>query len=115
MFNAVVEGTIDERVWGKLNYEITKLSIPFNVRNFSDGTYNYRMVDLANFDLTEVTETLGYSDGVSFKDDERKLLTPRAIFLKDGRVFVEEKMIGDKIYLDAVLRRVSKIKTLFDV
>jgi len=125
-FDAVVEGTYHDE-WNKLNYKITQLEIPENTEVLNDGTYKYKLhgrtEDFENVqrahgetgNLETKIDFLGFCEGVVLPYGggiPNILERPRAVCMRDGRIYVEEHMTTDESYVEAVS---SVVKTAGEI
>ncbi|PIN81279.1 hypothetical protein COV11_02265 [Candidatus Woesearchaeota archaeon CG10_big_fil_rev_8_21_14_0_10_30_7] len=115
-FNAVVEGTAQDD-WMTLNYKLTRIEVPENVVVLNDGVYKYKLhgrtedfenVQVTNAeagDLEAKINFLGFCEGVVLPycgGISNFLQRPRAICMRDGRVYIDENMATDDSYVNAV-------------
>lgn len=114
-FNAVIEGTYHDE-WSTLNYKLARLQVPENAAVLNDGTYKYQLhgktADFKNLQkaagessLEAKIEFIGFCNGVVLPymgGIPCILERPRTVCMKDGRIFVDEHMSTDKLYMDAM-------------
>ena len=104
-FNAVVEGTFHDE-WCRSHYQTGKLNIPKNVSVIDDGTYKYSFHGTTT-DFQKVKEST-CPGGIEVKVESINMMynlfsieRPRAIMLRDGRVFVDKDFTLEG-YIEAV-------------
>jgi len=125
-FNAVVEGTYHDD-WRNLNYKIAQIVVPEDTAVLNDGKYKYKLHgrtdDFENIqrvngeagDLEAKIDFLGFCEGVvlPYKGGIPNILErPRAVCMRDGRIYVDEHMVTDESYVNAVS---SVVKTAGEI
>ncbi len=125
-FNAVVEGTYHDD-WRNLNYKITQIEVPEDTAVLNDGTYKYKLhgrtedsenIQRANGEagnLEAKIEFIGFCEGIvlPYRGGIPNILErPRAVCMRDGRIYVEEHMATDESYVNAVS---SVVKTAGEI
>ena len=111
-FNAVIEGTYHDN-WSNLNYKITQIEVPENTAVLNDGTYKYKLHGRTD-DFENVQRVNGEAGDLEAKIDFLGFILerPRTVCMRDGRIFVDDHMITNKAYLDAVS---SVVKTAGEI
>jgi len=126
IFNAVIEGAYHD-LWTDLNYKIAQLEVPEEVSVLNDSTYRYLLYgktdDFENIKtdsnadgLERKIDFLGFCEGVvlPYMGGIPNLLErPRAVCLRDGRIFVDEHMLTNSAYLKAIPSIVKAAGELF--
>jgi len=109
-FNAVIEGTYHDE-WNRLNYKIAELQIPEGTQVINDGTYRYvnfesKPDEKSKGGLETMVDSLGFLPGIvlPFRGGTfpQVLERPRAVVLRDFRVFVDEGMLKDQKYVSVL-------------
>ena len=104
-FNAVIEGTYQDE-WGRSYYQTGKLDIPQNVSVIDDGSYRYSFHGTTT-DFNKVNESSCPSgieskvESLGMMYNQFSLERPRAVILRDGRVFVDKEITLEG-YIEAV-------------
>ncbi len=126
-FSAVVEGTYHDE-WRNLNYKITQIEVPENTTVLNDGAYKYKLhgrtddfknvqrVNEETGDLEARIDFLGFCKGVvlPYQGGIPNILErPRAICMRDGRVYIDEHLITDESYLSTVSSIVETAGEIF--
>ena len=127
-FNAVIEGSFQEG-WKTLHYKIAELQIPTDTNLLNDGQYQYRLFGRTEDFQTIIQfsgkgniletrlESLSYCNGIILPIEssvlEYDLERPRAVCMRDGRIFVDNDMLDDKLYLDAFQKIVKNCGEIF--
>jgi len=131
-FNAIIEGTYADE-WRRHNLKITLLDIPKNTISLNDETYMYHLYGRTE-DFKSIQRGV-LEDGSSERDIVRKnieslswcpgivlpyrggipniLERPRAVFMEDGRIFVEGNMVKDGLYLESLNKLVLQAGEIF--
>ncbi|MEA2003645.1 MAG: hypothetical protein U9O53_01655 [archaeon] len=118
-----------------MNYKITSLEVPEETEIINDGSYRYLLYgttdDFYSFKLADRSygagqeksdaemeaESLSLSKGIvlPYRGSVSIVLDrSRAVCTKDGRIFVEEGMINDKKYLDAIGLLIEDVRETFE-
>ncbi len=111
-YNAIVEGVCADLTY-KLNYKFVEIAIPQEAGILNDGVYTYQLYGNTDFQTIEENggkiqevsiDSLIFCKGpvVSFTPPSRILEHPRAVIMRDGRVFVEQGEMGNVGYLKAL-------------
>lgn len=102
---AVIEGTFHDE-WRNLQYKLSELSIPEGTTVVNDGVYDYifygRSEDFQTVQIVESSESPVLTTKSLISSDDVILERPRAVYTKDGRVFVEKNMLSDAAYLETI-------------
>ncbi len=120
-FNAIIEGTFADD-WSNFHHKLASLDIPAGIRMLSEGQegrythYVLYGIILPNRDPykvimetspAEIVKPLSDLEGIVLPyaggSFPHVLDRPRAVYLRDGRVFVECDMLKNDEYLDAIL------------
>ncbi len=128
IFNAIVEGYFQCKTYTR-GYKLANLKIPEDVEFLKDGVNEYRLYGKTeNFEnilvedweapVYESTriEPPTYCKGVVLKrnDDFPDVLdSPRAIFTRDGRIFVNLSMLRFGLYQDNIPDMVKAVGAMF--
>ncbi|MBI2110464.1 hypothetical protein HYT51_01665 [Candidatus Woesearchaeota archaeon] len=125
-FNAVVEGTYHDE-WRNLNYKLTQIEVPEDTAVLNDGIYKYKLhgrtgdfknVQIVNGEsggLETKIDFLGFCEGVVLPYDggiPNILERPRAVCMRDGRIYVDEHLATYESYVDAIS---SVVKTAGEI
>lgn len=125
-FNAVIEGVYRVDSGEKAGFKLTCLDIPENILHISDGVYKFvryngdarknNVSDQPN--LETVVELLASCRGVILpkKTGEVNVVMdkPRMIYMRDGRVFLEEKtFLEDDSYKRTLKDHVQGLNIIF--
>ena len=114
-FNAIIEGG-SQGNWRDLNYKVARIKIPKEAYSLYDDTYKYVLYGKTEkFDDIKKSEhkeggleinlnSLTFSKGliIPFKEGDVILERPRSVCMKDGRIYIEEGMLKDEDYLEAL-------------
>lgn len=115
-FNALVEGTYHDN-WKNLNYKLVQINVSEDVAVLNDGIYKYKLhgrtdnfkkIERTNGetgDLETKIDFLGFCEGVvlPYRGGIPSFLErPRAVCMRDGRVYIDEHMVTDRLYMDAI-------------
>jgi len=115
-FNVVVEGTYHDD-WINLNYKIAQIDVSEDTAVLNDGIYKYKLHgrtdDFENIqrtndeagDLEAKIGFLGFCEGVVLPYSggiPNFLERPRAVCMRDGRIYVDEHMATDESYVNAI-------------
>ncbi len=92
-FNAVIEGTFHDE-WYCFRYKLTRIDVPPDVEILDDGIYHYILRDSGLAEVVHEIEGLLDCEGLVLGDIFSN--RPRSVFLRDGRVFVEEGLMHDE-------------------
>ena len=123
-FNVVVEGTWMGD-WRNTHYKLARLEVPENAKTINDEDLTYspfgreESEKSAEEDALETkVDSLAFCKGVVLPCKggvfPNVLDRPRAIFLKDGRIFIEKEMAKDQEYLKTIQRSSQYARRLFD-
>lgn len=122
-FNAVIEGGYShgER---HLYFKIDRIEVPENARVLDDGTLKYLLVGRArNFEDFQIIN--GEADGLESQVSSLclggfvlelgipVLEKPRALCMRDGRIYIEESMKLDRAYLEVLSSVVQTAGEIF--
>ncbi len=124
-FNAVIEGSFQEG-WKTLYYKLARLEVPQDVSVLNDKTYRYQLYGKTE-DFNGISIAVG--NGLEAKvpdladchgivlsnesDIEFMLERPRAVCMRDGRIFVDINMMEDAQYMDAMFDVVRNAGRIF--
>jgi hypothetical protein len=125
LFNAVIEGGFHDD-WCTLHYKILALNVDAE-SSIGDGVYHYPLygktqdfasLELAASQVRMKIPFLAFHKGVllPYRGGPFPFLLerPRSVFLDDGRVFVEERMLPDSNYMSVLPKAMGDAKTLFE-
>lgn len=126
-FNAVIEGCFND-AWNNHHYKLAQLDIPSNISYLRDGVYIYKLYANTT-DFKEIAETNGNLEDLeanilslssckgvivsAWIGKDNHLSRPRAIFLRDGRIFLEEVLYNNKSYTQTINSSLEFAKQTF--
>mgnify|MGYP001573208769 CR=1 FL=1 len=120
-FNAVIEGTYHDE-WMRLNYKIAELQIPEGTQGINDGNFRYvnfeKRPERPESGLETKVESLDFLGGIVLPFQggafPQILERPRAVVLRDFRVFVEQGMLEDQRYVTMLPNIIMNAGRLFN-
>jgi len=125
-FNVFIEGTYQDE-WKRLNYKMAQIKVPKNTTVLNDGIYKYKLYgktdnfeDIQKADegvenLETKIDSLGVCKGIVLQHGGLlpHLERPRAVCMRDGRLYVDEHMIKDKAYVGSIQKILKKAGEIF--
>lgn len=117
-FNAVIEGVYQNK-GQELHYKIIQLQVPEGTLVLNDGVYRYKLYgkteDFRRIQSCEVKGleatigSLGSYPGIIllYKGGITGVLNrPRGVFMRDGRIFIEDSTREDKGYIEKLHKKI---------
>lgn len=112
-FNAVIEGTNQDE-WSSLQYATRKMRIPSNTTVINDENYQFCLYGrTSDFQTVEPLEKSIETLETKINPLVFALERPRAICMRDGRVYVDKTMTKDEAYIRALDKIVQTAKEIF--
>ena len=125
-FNAVIEG-VHQNKQG-LHYKITQLQVPEDTVVLNDGVYKYQLYGktedfrrIQSCEVKDLEATIGFLGSypgmiLLHKGGITGVLNrPRVVFMRDGRIFIEDSMREDSRYLEKLHKEIiSKVGGIFE-
>ena len=123
-FNAVVEGT-EQDEWPRFYFKLVSIIVPEGSIKIGDGVYayelhgrtkDYGMIEPAQGtpNLEAKIDFLGFCPGVVLRDHPTQVLgRPRAVCMRDGRIFIDQDMRREELYVSMLMEALPVVGKLF--